>query len=60
MAKNKYLVFVTYGVYVGADEYDDADIVIKAVNKMFDHGPDAVAGSCDAEIEDITEEFEDE
>jgi len=56
----RYVVFITYGVYVGADEYDEEYIIRKAVEKMFTHDESEVAGSCDAEIEDITQEFEED
>ena len=55
----KYVVYVTYGVYVDTDtdDYNEEAIIAEAVVKMFSHGQQEVIGSCDAEIEDVTDEF---
>ena len=64
MASNKYVVYITYGVYVDVDntfdlasDEDNFKITAKAVEKLFEHGIAEVISACDAEIEDVTEEF---
>lgn len=54
----KHVVYVTYGVYVDAEEAASEETIIEmAVQKMFAHGEREVASACSAEVEDVTEEF---
>ena len=61
MAK-KYVVWVSYGVYVDTDldaETDDGYALIKrqAVDKMFSHGHNEVIANAEIEVEDVSAEF---
>jgi tRNA splicing ligase len=53
----KYVVYITYGVYVDTDTTNEQEIIAMGVSKMFSHGEVAVTQSCDVEIECVTKEF---
>ena len=55
---NKYVVYITYGVYVETDPTNEDMITSMAVSKMFSHGEVEVSQSCDVEITDVTDEEE--
>jgi hypothetical protein len=61
----KFVVFVTYGVYVDAPDGLDWDseegytyLRENAVNKLFEAGIHEVTSDSNIEAEDVTEEFE--
>jgi tRNA splicing ligase len=53
----KYVVYITYGVYVDTDTTNEEEIIAMGVSKMFNHGEVAVTQSCHVEIENVTKEF---
>lgn len=61
----KFVVYITYGVYVDTPEsvdlendFDYLHIQELAVAKMFAHGVDEVSTAAEVEIEEVSNEFE--
>jgi hypothetical protein len=64
---DKWVVYVTYGVYVDVDKVldpensqaDEEELVTRAVLKMWQHGYTTVKNDCSVEYENVTQEFAD-